>query len=220
LNSLAVKPPIDLLIFDLDGTLTDSIPPAVAAVQKMLRELGYPARSAAQINEYVGYGELPLIAGSIGTADPAKVAAAMQLYEKYYREEGLLAVPLFPHVRETLEYFKDRTKAIISNKKSAFIDVLLKNHHLAFYFNEVLGGDNAPCLKPDPCAILEMLKKYNIPKERALLVGDMTVDVETGRNAGIKTCGVTYGFDGQEKLAAAKPDFLIADLLELKGLIA
>ncbi|HVN67690.1 MAG TPA: HAD-IA family hydrolase [Candidatus Sulfotelmatobacter sp.] len=214
------KLPIELIIFDLDGTLTDSIPPAIAAIQKMLGQLGYPVKSAAEVHRYVGWGELPLITGSIGTEEEDKVSAAMRLYEKYYREEGLPAVPLYPHVKEILEYFKSKTKAIISNKKSAFIDILLKNHHLAFYFREVLGGDNAPCLKPDPCAILEMLKKYNVPKERALLVGDMTVDIETGRNAGIKTCGVTYGFDGKDKLAAAGPDFLIADLLELKSLIA
>ena len=211
---------IDLLIFDLDGTLTDSIPPAIAAIQKMMRELGYPEKTAAAIHQYVGYGELPLITGSIGTEEPAKVAAAMNLYEKYYQTEGLARVPLYPHVKEILEHFKAKTKVIISNKKSAFIDILLKNHKLAFYFSEVLGGDNSPCLKPDPCAILEILKKYNVSKERALLVGDMTVDIESGQNAGIHTCGVTYGFDGKEKLLTAKPDFLIGDLAELTGLVA
>ena len=216
---MAGKLPIDLLVFDLDGTLTDSIPPAIAAIQKMLRELGYPAKSVAEINQYVGFGELPLISGSIGTTEPDNVAAAMQLYTEYYQTEGLSQVPLYPHVRETLEHFKSKTKVIISNKKSAFIDILLKNHRIDSYFREVLGGDNAPCLKPDPCAILEMLKKYNLPKDRALLVGDMTVDVETGRNAGIKTCGVTYGFDGKEKLLTAKPDLLIDSLGKLRELI-
>lgn len=213
------KIPIDLMFFDLDGTLTDSIPPAIAAIRKMLGKLGYPDKSAAEINRYVGYGEDPLITGSIGTAEPDKVAAARRLYEKYYQEEGLIEVPLYPHVKETLEYFKNKTKVIISNKKSSFIEILLQNHQISSYFNEVLGGDNTPCLKPDPCSILELLKKYRISKARALFIGDMTVDVETGQNANIHTCGVTYGFDGKEKLAAANPDLLIDDLLELPGSI-
>lgn len=213
------KLPIDLIFFDLDGTLTDSIPPAISSIQKMLRDLGYPAKSVPQINRYVGFGEIPLITGSIGTEEPAKVTAAMRLYEKYYQEEGLIEVPLYPHVKETLEYYKTKTKIIISNKKSSFINILLQNHRISSYFNEVLGGDNAPCLKPNPCAILELLNKYRVTKERALFIGDMTIDLETGQNAGIQTCGVTYGFDGKEKLAAANPDFLINDLLELQGAI-
>ena len=213
------KIPIDLIFFDLDGTLTDSIPPAITAIQKMMRELGYPAKSAAEIHRFVGFGEFPLITGSIGTEEPEKVSAAMRLYEKYYQEEGLLQVPLYPHVKEMLEHFKSKTKVIISNKKSSFIHILLRNLRIDHYFKEVLGGDNSPCLKPDPCAILELLKKYGVPKERAVLIGDMTVDIETGKNAGIQTCGVTYGFDGKEKLAAAKPDLLLDDLLELRGAI-
>jgi len=81
---------------------------------------------------------------------------------------------------------------------------------------EIHGGDTAPCLKPDPCVILSEMEKYGTSPKKTLFIGDMTIDIETGRNAGTRTCGVTYGLDGKEKLAAAHPDFLVNDLMELK----
>jgi len=214
-----MKFPVDLLIFDFDGTLTDSIPAAVAAIQAMIEELGLPHKTKEQINQHVGYGEIPLVSGAIGSKDPVLLKKAMDLYFKKYIQEGIETIPLYPHVKEFLELFKEKKKIILSNKRDEFIRMILGHHRLTSYFTEILGGDTAPCLKPDPCAIIDLLKKYQISPERTLFIGDMTVDVETGKNAKVRTCAVTYGFDGREKLKASGPDFLIDDLLELKGLI-
>ena len=211
--------PIDLLIMDFDGTLTDSIPPAITAIQKMLKTLGLPFKSKEQINKYVGYGEIPLMEGSIGSKDPALMKKAMKLYEDIYMKEGIKKVALYPHVSKFLEYFKDKPKIIVSNKKDIFIKMILKNLKLSKHFKEVHGGDTMPCLKPDPYAINMMAKKYRIKKDRILFIGDMTVDIETGKNAGVRTCAVTYGFDSMDKLKKHKPDIMINDLMELKGLI-
>jgi phosphoglycolate phosphatase len=211
--------PIDLLILDLDGTLTDSIPPAVEAIQKMIKKLGFPYRTKQEINEHVGYGETPLISGAIGTKEPELLKKAMRMYEDIYMKEGFKKVKLYPHVREFLEHFKDKTKIILSNKKDMFIKKILKDHRLIKYFTQIHGGDTLPCLKPDPHAINEMKKRYKVAKDRILFVGDMTVDIEAGKNANVRTCAVTYGFDNKEKLKEHKPDLLIDDLLELKSLI-
>lgn len=210
--------PIDMLIFDFDGTLTDSIPVAEEAIRAMLGELGYPDKTKEEIRQFIGFGEWALVAGSIGTEDTEKVKAAQAVYYKHV-SKNLNKVPLFPHVREFLETFKDKTMIIISNKRDEFINKLLANLNLTNYFKDVLGGDSAPCLKPDPCTLLKVIEKYNVPKDRVLFVGDMTVDVETGKNAKIRTCAVTYGFDDRETLIASKPDLLIDDLLDLKELI-
>lgn len=214
-----MKLPIDLLIFDFDGTLTDSIPPAVDAIQAMLKELGLPFKTREEIHNHVGYGEIPLVSGAIGTKDPALLKKAMEAYSSHYVAEGIKKVPLYPHVREFLETFKNKTKVIVSNKRDEFIKMILDHHQLTHYFADVLGGDTAPCLKPDPCTLLKVLEKYGVPPGRALFIGDMTVDVETGKNAKVHTCAVTYGFDGREKVKKSRPDFLIDDLLELNGLI-
>lgn len=208
--------PIDLLILDFDGTITDSIPPAVEAIQKMIEWLGLPYKTKEQINEHVGYGESPLLEGATGSKDPVLLKKAMAIYEKIYIREGFKKVTLYPHVKEFLEYFKDKMKIILSNKKDEFIKKILDAHKLTRYFVEIHGGDTAPCLKPDPCAVNKIIAKYKVQKDRVLFIGDMTVDIETGKNAKVHTCAATYGFHDKEKLRKLKPDFLIDDLLELK----
>ena len=99
------------------------------------------------------------------------------------------------------------------------IELILDKQQVSNYFAEIKGGDSAPCLKPDPCAINELLKKYRIAAGRALYIGDMTIDMETGQNAGVLTCAVTYGFHDAAALKQATPDFLVGDLLELEGYI-
>lgn len=213
------KLPIDLLMFDFDGTLADSIPPAIEAIQKMIAKLGLPTKSKEEIHHFVGFGEVPLVAGAIGSSEPALLAKAMELYYKYYVNEGFKKVVLYPHVQEILELYKDKIKVIVSNKRDAFITGILDNFGLTAAFDHIYGGDTAPCLKPDPCTLIKVMKEYKIKPERALFVGDMTVDIETGKNAGTHTCAVTFGFDNREKLKAAKPDFLIDDIIELRGIL-
>lgn len=213
------KLPVDLIFFDLDGTLTDSIPPAIESIQKMLAELKFPLKSIEEINQYVGFGEIPLISGAIGTNEPKALKIAMEVYFKHYTQEGIKKVPLYPHAREILDHFKNKTNIILSNKRDEFIRKIIQNLGLENYFQEILGGDTSPCLKPDPCTINNLLEKYAIPPERAILIGDMQIDVQTGKNAGIHTCGVTYGFDGPEKIKQANPNFIISDLLGLKDLL-
>jgi phosphoglycolate phosphatase len=212
--------PIDLLIFDLDGTLTDSIPSAVEAVQEMLLELGLPMKSKAEINSHVGFGEIPLISGSISSMEPELLKKAMLTYEKIYIDKGLKKIPFYPNTKDILKYYDDKLKVILSNKKDMFIKIILENHGLSGTFAAVLGGDTSPCLKPDPCAIVKFMNDRNIKKDRALMIGDMTVDIETGKNAGIHTCAVTYGFDNKETLKKLNPDFMIDDILELKGIVS
>jgi phosphoglycolate phosphatase len=210
----------DLLILDFDGTLTNSIPPAVEAIQKMIMQLKRPYKTSKEIDQHVGYGEIPLVSGAIGSKEPKLLNKAMRIYEKIYMKEGLKKIVLYPHVREFLEYFKNKTKIILSNKKDMFIKRILNDHKLTKYFKEIHGGDTLPCLKPDPYAINKMIIKYRVPKDRVLFVGDMTVDIETGKRAKVRTCAVTYGFDDKDKLKKHRPDFLIDDLMELKDLIA
>jgi phosphoglycolate phosphatase-like HAD superfamily hydrolase len=86
-------------------------------------------------------------------------------------------------------------------------------------FKEIIGGDKSTSLKPDPAQVLELLHKYQVNKNRALFVGDMVIDVETGKNAGIHTCAVTYGFESVAKLKASLPEILVNNITELKTYI-
>lgn len=205
-------------MLDFDGTIADSLPAAIASIQQMLAELGYPPQTAEEIGTHIGFGERSLVAGSIGQKDEKLIEQAQTIYYKH-NLENIKQVKLYPHVREFLELYKNKLKTVISNKRDEFIKLILEKHRLKDYFAEIMGGDSAPCLKPDPCAINNVLKKYNVPPARALYIGDMTVDVETGKNARVLTCAVTYGFHDAEKLKQTRPDFLVKDLLELKDQI-
>ena len=211
--------PVELIMLDLDGTITDSIPAAVRSVQTMLSELKFPPKTTEEINIHVGYGEIPLISGSIDSSDPELINKALESYYKHYRANGIKSIKTYPGVKEFLGQFEEKTKMIVSNKKEEFIHLILDNLGLSHYFKEIIGGDSTPCPKPDPCTILRLLKELNIAPEKALLIGDMTIDIETGKNAKVLTCAVTYGFHPKSKLAAQKPDFLVDNLMDLQRYI-
>ena len=205
---------IDMLIFDFDGTLVNSLPPAIDAMQDMLKEQSFPYKSKEEICQHIGYGERPFVSGSIGSEKEDDIKRAKESYYRIYRER-LKEIRPFPNVMETLNHFKNKINIIVSNKRDLFIDLILENLKMKSIFSEVIGEDSIIAHKPDPQTINMLLKKYNIAPQKALFVGDMTLDIETGKNAGIHTCGVSYGFHGKEKLKKVKPDFLINDLSEL-----
>lgn len=211
---MANKTPVDLIMFDFDGTLADSLPAAIRSVQAMLKELRYPNKSAKQIRKYIGFGEIPLIEGSIGHADQKQLKLAIKVYYKHIRR-SLGTIKLYPRIKNMLDYFKDKLLYVVSNKKDEFIQIVLKKHQIDNYFVKILGGDKSPCLKPDPCVINALLKKHGLPKQRALFVGDMTIDIKTGKNAGILTCATTYGLEKRKILKSLNPDFLVNDAASL-----
>ena len=210
--------PINLLIFDFDGTLTDSIPAAVEAIQAMMVELGLPHKTKEEIHKHIGYGEAHLVSGSIGSKEPKLLKTALEIYSKHIKA-GIKTVPVYPHVKELLGFFEQKPKIIISNKKDEFIKMILDHHYLTSYFIDIFGEDRAPSRKPDPSTLNKILEEYKISPDRTILIGDMAVDVQTGKNAKVVTCAVTYGFDDRSKLERSNPDFLIDDILKLKGLI-
>lgn len=214
-----MKKAVDLIIFDFDGTLVNSLPSAIDAMQEMLDEEGFPFKTKEEISSFIGYGERPFVAGSIGSEDDEDIARGKDSYYRIYGER-LKEIKPYPHVKETLTLFKNKRKIIVSNKRDRFIKIILRNLNLSTLFTEVLGEDSIENHKPDPTSINILLEKYKVKPQRALFVGDMTVDIETGKNAGILTCGVAYGFHGREKLMKANPDFLVDDLSELKQYIS
>jgi phosphoglycolate phosphatase len=213
-----MKKPIDLIFFDFDGTLVNSLPPAIDAMQEMLDEEGFPFKTKEEISNFIGYGERPFVVGSIGSEDEEDITRAKDSYYRIYGEK-LKDIKAYPQVKEILTLFKNKKKIIVSNKKDQFIKMILRNLNLSTLFTKVLGEDSIEDHKPDPTSINMLLEKYKIKPSRALFVGDMTVDIQTGRNAGTLTCGVSYGFDGKETLEKENPDFIIDNLADLKNII-
>jgi phosphoglycolate phosphatase len=209
--------PIDLLIFDLDGTLVNTLEDIAASVNYTLSRLTRPPLPLDTVRQYVGDGVEMLLTRSLGR-DAGSLDSAVALYKEHHRRNLVVKSRLYPSVRETLEHFKSLPLSVISNKSAEFIGPLLGGLGIGRYFKLVIGADSGLLLKPAPDAVLRVLSALSVPKERAVMVGDGTSDIRAGKAAGVLTCAVTYGFRSEDELRKAGPDHVIHELSELMTL--
>ncbi len=208
---------IGLLIFDLDGTLANTLQDITASVNHTLGRLGRSPLPIETVSRYVGDSlELLLTRALGGQSGPIEDAVA--LYLEHHRRNLVVSTFLYPAVKETLEYFKSLPMAVITNKAREFSEPLLDQLGIRQYFRMIIGADNGLPLKPAPDSILKILNEVNVAKERTAIVGDGITDVRAGKAAGIMTCSVTYGFRSEEELRKNGPNYVIHELSELKNL--
>jgi phosphoglycolate phosphatase len=213
---------IKLVIFDLDGTLIDSRLDLVHSVNAALRHIGRPELPDDVIASYVGDGAPILIQRALGgeVVDEALVRKGLEFFLSYYREHKLDHTTVYPGIAEALATIQNsgngspRKMAVLSNKpvvpSRAIVDAL----GLGTFFSQVYGGNSFASKKPDPEGARKLLEDNHVAPEQAVIVGDSHVDVETGRNAGLWTIAVTYGF-APHTLEKNPPDLLIDAASEL-----
>jgi phosphoglycolate phosphatase len=208
-----------VLIFDLDGTLVDSKKDLTASVNYIRNQFNLPLLTEEEIARFIGQGALMLIRRALGEkATEANVQAALQVFLSYYRAHMLDQTTLYPGVRETLDRLRHCTLAVLTNKPVHFSCAMLDGLGIYRHFAAVYGGNSFDQKKPDPVGIYQILSDTHGHRERTWMVGDSSVDVLTGRNAGVTTCGVTYGY-ATVSFAEYPPDFLIDQFPELEALI-
>ena len=212
---------IDLLIFDLDGTLIDSKEDIIGAVEYTMRKLGVPPGSRDGIISYVGFGMRELIEKTLGPANRRLYAEGLSLFRKHYEDNVAAHSGLYPGVMDVLEQFRDKRKAVVTNRSGKSAEISLKSLGIRKYFETVMDGDDPCCMKPMACPIEKALGSalFRVEKKKALMVGDMVVDVEAGKSAGVVTCAVTYGLGKREDLVKAGADHMIDDITELKKIV-
>ncbi len=208
---------ISLLIFDLDGTLVNTLEDIAASVNHTLGRLGRGPLPLETVSRYVGDGLTMLLERALGGRTD-RLAEAKRVYIEHHRRNFVVSSSLYPGVRETLEHFRSLPMAVITNKDREFSEPLLTHLGIKQYFRLIIGADAGLPLKPAPDSILKILGDVGVVKERALIVGDGTTDVFAGKAAGITTCSVTYGFRSEEELRKAVPDYIIHEFSELTGL--
>ncbi|HKQ87148.1 MAG TPA: HAD-IA family hydrolase [Candidatus Acidoferrales bacterium] len=206
---------VRLLIFDLDGTLIDSRLDLVHSVNATLDHLGRPLLPHETIESYVGNGVAALIHRALGPGDAEEEAKhAQEFFLAYYRAHMLDNTVLYPGVREALDALRGRSMAVLTNKPVRFSEEILNGLDAARYFRFVYGGNSFSCKKPDPVGVQTLLRDLGASTNEAMMVGDSGVDVRTARNAGIWSCGVTYGL-GLESMRADPPDLMLDTLADL-----
>jgi len=207
---------IDLLIFDLDGTLVDTRRDLANSVNFALNALNLPALQIEEVMSYVGDGLKKLLDRSLPKDGLENIGEVIDIFREHYREHCLDFSGFYPDVVNILNYFQDKKMTVVSNKPEEFTRLILEGLRIADFFEIILGGDSLPLMKPDPGPILHILDKLNASNEKTAIVGDGTTDIEAGKAANILTCAVTYGLKEKEVLLKMEPDFMIDDIVELK----
>jgi phosphoglycolate phosphatase len=208
---------MSLLIFDLDGTLIDSKLDLVHSVNAARGLMGLPAISEELVSSYVGNGAPVLMRRALGPdASEADVQRALEFFLGYYRDHMLDNTCLYPEVKDTLDRLLDAGEkmAVLTNKPVRFSKAIIEGLGIAPHFFRVYGGNSFEQKKPDPIGIETLLQESGIAREQTIMVGDSSVDIRTARNARVKACGVTYGFQ-PESFEADPPDILIGRMAEL-----
>lgn len=211
-----------LLIFDLDGTLIDSSEDIVISTNAMLRHMGRPEIDQKTVNSYVGDGVGMLVQRALAV-DPStsEFERAQDYFVNYYRRHSLEHTRLYPDIQDALRELQSSgyKLAVLTNKPARISNDILGALQVTDYFFRVIGGDTLSVKKPDPRGIELLVQESALTPDRALMIGDSDVDVQTARNAGIKACGVLWGLK-PESLEVVKPDFTAADAGELLAQIA
>jgi phosphoglycolate phosphatase len=206
-----------LAIFDLDGTLVDSVDDLASSVNYALALHGLPTRSREEVLGFIGNGARPLIERSVG-ARKELVEPVLRDWWAYYSNHMLDETRPYPGVRELLKGAR-RTMAVQSNKPGDMVRKILEGLGLLSHFAVVLGGgESAP--KPDPAGVKLILDRTGARVEDTVFIGDLPADVTTARNAGVELVAVTWGLGSRESLVSAGATRLVDRVEDLAPWLA
>lgn len=212
-----------LIIFDLDGTLVDSVPDIATGVDRSLADLGYAPAGDSRVREWVGNGSLKLMERALAAAgaEPALLAEAHAHFLRHYAECLDERSTLYPGVEEALEHLRQRelTLAVCTNKPARFVRPLLEKLGIAGYFEILLGGDELPAKKPDPLPLLHLAERFARRVEQCLMVGDSVNDVDAAHAAGMPVVAVSYGYNHGVDIRDCAPNLVLDNLAALPAWI-
>jgi len=193
------------ILFDLDGTLLDTLEDLRDSVNETMRHYGCPERSLGEIRSFLGSGARHLIRESLpGEPEETFVDEALAYYQKYYRAHSHIKTKHYDGILEALEQLKDTfLVAVVSNKPDGAVKPLCKQ-----YFGDVYArGEDANCpRKPAPDMVFQAMQALGA--ERCIYVGDSEIDIQTARNAGVPCLSVSWGFRDREELVEAGAKYM------------
>lgn len=210
-----MKKSIDLVMFDLDGTLADTGHDLADSVNFTRAHFHLSALPEKLVYTNVGRGVEHLLKQSLPEEAPGHFAEVMRIFLAHYEAHLLDRTVLYPGVREVLSYFRGKRRLVVSNKMHRLTVAVVRGLGVAEEFDAILGGDSAAEKKPHPALLHLAMAQFQVVAVNSLIVGDGDTDIEAGKRAGVATCGVTYGLGNKDDLRAAKPDVLIDSIDEL-----
>jgi phosphoglycolate phosphatase len=212
------------IIFDLDGTLLDTLEDIGDAANRVLAAHGFPAHPIDRYREFIGEGVHRLLTRVLPetSRDAATVQRCVEAYQKEYALNWRVKTKPYAGVPELLDGLTARQLglAVLSNKPDRFTQQCVRELLAKWTFDVVLGASDTFPRKPDPASALETARRLAVPPEACLYVGDSGVDMQTARAAGMFAVGVLWGFRGREELQRAGAQVLVEAPLEILGLLA
>ena len=209
---------IKLIIFDFDGTLADTKENIILTFQMTMKELGVEIKSRQECAATIGLTLEDAFKVLYPGMAAEKYILLRDTYRRIFKENRKILVPgLFPEVMETLEELRRRgyLMSIASSRLSPSLHSFLEDMKIAHLFEYAVGGDNVEHPKPAPDAVLQMLRHYNLSAEEAFVVGDMPFDINMATNAGVKSCGVTWGNADAAQLKESGANYIIDKMSQL-----
>ena len=208
---------LKLLIFDLDGTLTDTAQDITDAINYSLKPYNHKIYSVEETKAMVGSGISKLLESLVPEKDDISKKAVTDRFLEYYTNHLLDNTRIYPHVEQTLSKLSGYRKAVVSNKREFLSKAILDGLGISKFFDVIFGSDSVPEKKPSPVPMIKLLNIFNLTCDQALIIGDSNYDIESGKAAGIKTVAVTYGFRSKDVLKDA--DFIIDSFSEILNVI-
>ena len=209
---------IKLVIFDFDGTLADTKENIILTFQMTMKELGVEIKSRQECAATIGLTLEDAFKVLYPGMAAEKYVLLRDTYRRIFKENRKILVPgLFPEVMETLEELRRRgyLMSIASSRQSPSLQSFLEDMKIAHLFEYAVGGDNVEHPKPAPDAVLQILRHYNLSAEEAFVVGDMPFDINMATNAGVKSCGVTWGNADAAQLKESGANYIIDKMSQL-----
>ena len=207
---------VDLIMFDLDGTLADTKGDLATAVNLTLQDFGLALKPPEVIYTYVGDGVRHLLQRSFDGSKEGVLEQAVEAFRKHYLTHLVDTTCLYPGIESVLEHFKEKKRAVITNKPEEYTLKLINGLKAQHHFDLIIGSNGVYPLKPDPGMILSALEQLGVSSERALMIGDSVNDIRASRCAGVKVCAVGYGLGDSGLLKKENPDYFCEEIIEIK----
>ncbi len=206
---------IELMIFDLDGTLVNSGGDIVTSVNYTLESLDIQAKSQEEIFTFVGDGANKMIERALGRDFQYLFDGAMDIFSDYYARHMLDTTCLCESVIEVLDHFREKKKVIITNKRRYFTLKMTDALGISKYFEDIIGADSTAYKKPDPRLFTPLLERVHAVRDDTVVVGDGVNDIMLAKNTGVLSCALLNGLTRRDILLALDPDYACEGLREL-----